>query len=1244
MSLQQNLDQSQAVITPSILNPISMPLEGLALIEASAGTGKTYTLAALYLRLLLGLGRSEPLEVSQILVVTFTEAATQELRERIRARIQEARIAFVIGSSNDPYISQLLEQHQDHPRAVLDLEYAASEMDQAAIFTIHGFCQRMLTQHAFESGANFNAQLVSDDSDIVRQALLDYWRVELYQAPDDLAAQILSHFSTPDQLFSKIRSYLSLHQVQLVPDYSNFDLAHNWQLFLNLQQQLRASLEAVLQSDDPADDLQQIIQNSSVNKTSYSKKNLPNWYSKLVAFAAGDKPVFKDIGRFSQSALEQKCKTADVPRHKVFEEIEQFCEHQIDFKAVIFCRALNSVRANMGMHKAQFQQMSFDDLLEKLASALKTDSTGNLSSAIRSQYPFALIDEFQDTDAQQYYIFSQLYRPLEQRDRLVEEQINRQQGSARHSLGLLMIGDPKQAIYAFRGADIFTYISARRQVTRHFTLDTNWRSSGAMVSATNQLFSRCPAPFIYAQDIPFYPMKAAKQQASTLKLNGRSLSAMNIWLNEKKLNNDQYLDELAAVCAAQIDQMLRLGELKNRPVTPANIAILVRDRKEAGLLQKALSGLQIDSVFMSNRDNVYSIYLAQELIYILQAVNEPSSEQRLRSALATQVFHLTASELFTLNQDEIAWEQLVDEFVGYRKIWRRSGVLAMLQQLLQKRRLAERWLSDDLGERLLTDYLHLAELLQQASASLESTEALIRFLQDRRAQPSSQANEQQLRLDSDRTRVTIITIHKSKGLEYDLVYLPFICRYRAPTQGVYHDDQGQPVLDLVSDSAKEKWHKEQLAEDLRLLYVAITRAAHGCFLGMADVSLRAKSVWQKTAIGYLLSYLYDTTAQTTPAETIHLTDQSLLEVVTRLAQECADIEILHLQSVDLTQGDMFSQGDLAQDPQQKIQPQLSARQFSRHISRDWRVTSYSALVKGGHQTSALESVKLDLEVTADEQTEDQEASLAPVEDSIFTFPKGAVAGTFLHSIYEEIDFCASDTNEISEVLEQKLMLAGYELSWLPCLRDFIFQSLAVPLNTSIETQRKITRGEGASEALTADSQLAEQDVLRLNKITSQHRLVEMEFVLVLSKINSHAVNQLLRQYDPLAMRAGELLFESVSGMLKGFIDLTIRFQGKYYVIDYKSNYLGNSLQDYTSAAMEQAMVEHRYDFQYVIYTLALHRLLRTRVADYQYEEHIGGVFYLFLRGLDPQSDSGVFYTKPDKALILALDKLFEGGQ
>lgn len=1195
MSEAQSEAQATAPQIAVSLDPISLPLNGQALIEASAGTGKTYTLAALYLRLLLGHGGQPSLDVDQILVVTFTEAATKELRERIRSRIQEARSAFIVGRSQDPFITELMAQQDDHHSAIIDLEYAASEMDQAAIFTIHGFCQRMLKQHAFESGANFNAELLSDDSDLVRQALLDYWRSEIYGRDDRLVQEILKCYADPDRLLAELRGYIGLSGLQLLPDYSDFPLHERWREFVESESKLQRQLYRVLHSDQAEDDLLSIIQSSSVDKRSYSKKNLPNWLNKLLDFAEGGSTPWKELAKFSQSHLIEKSKTAEIPEHEIFTEIEHFCDSEIPVKSVIFCRALVRLRAKLSEEKKARQKLSFDDLLSTLAQALTGEVGAALAQGIRKQYPFALIDEFQDTDPQQYQIFSIIYDQ-----------------SAQERSGLLMIGDPKQSIYAFRGADIFTYMAARRQVERHYTLDTNWRSSVAMVEATNTLFNRASSAFIYEQDIPFFPVSAVDKGKTGLTLHGKKCPALTLWLNSQSMNNDQYLQFYATHCASQIESMLQQGRLNEQSLTPSNIAVLVRDRKEAALIQQALLQVNIDSVFMSNRDNVFSTVIAREMVYILKAINEPTNERFVRTALATDIFQLTSLELDHLNEDEVAWEALVEEFINYRIVWGRAGVLAMLHLLLQQRNLAQRWLCLNDGERKLTDFLHLSELLQQMSGELESHEALIRWLQDRRAVQAGQSEEQQLRLDSDRSRVTVITIHKSKGLEYDIVYLPFVSRYRQTKGLMFHDEQGQATLDLQAKEYRDQVVEEQLAEDLRLLYVAITRAVYGCFIGFSDVQLRGKSVWPLTAIGYLLTQLKAAEALTVSQST------TLSEYLQMLADSSESIVLCDLQKNTLQQADLFA---FDRSPVTvENSPLFAAKAFRRQLDYSWRVTSYSALSRNALHAPSLPSTKLDLEVF---EQEDEEDIVEVLEQSIFTFAKGAIAGTFLHSIYEEIDFSSADREPLIEVLQRRLPLTGYDLEWTDILADFIWQSLDV--NLVAREKENIV------------------DTFSLRQITVQQRLVEMEFVLPFKVIHCSQINNLLRRYEPLSKRAGELNFSRVSGMLKGFIDLTLRHNNKYYIVDYKSNFLGHSIDDYSQESIEQAIIDHRYDFQYILYTLALHRLLRTRLVDYDYDQHIGGVFYLFLRGMNPASDTGVFYSKPDRRLIESLDAMFETG-
>lgn len=1182
-------------MTIKLLDPLTLPISGQCLIEASAGTGKTYTLAALYLRLLLGLGDSPenscadspedddhpvPLGVEQILVVTFTEAATQELRDRIRQRIREARKAFLAGKSDDPLLARLLEQTSAHQDKARLLELAAAEMDQAAIFTIHGFCQRMLKQHAFESGALFNQELTTDDAPLIRQALLDYWRDAFYQAPDELAGDMLQQFKTPDLLLPAIRSFLSIHDLTQVPDYSQFDLKQGW----------LAEKEALLQFKPmwlaAVGDLVALFDASGINKRRYSKRNLPGWLDAVTLYAQGEaaQVPWDKLNYFRESVIAEDCPKGSPPYHQIFCDIDHLFERRVPIKEVITSHALGEVKKRLQAEKARHQLLAFDDLLSQLALALQREGGERLADAICKQYPVAMIDEFQDTDPLQYAIFNQIYPAAPS--------------------ALLMIGDPKQSIYAFRGADIFTYMQARQQVSAHYTLDTNWRSSSAMVAAANALFGYIPAAFIYDRDIPFYPAKAStKADKAAFSCQGKAQPALNFWMAGESLSVADYLQYYAAGCAQHINTLLNSGQhqIGERPVLPADIAVLVRDRKEAKEIQQALRSHRIDSVFLSSRESVFTTLEARELLYILQAIAEPTDERLMRTALATQIFHLNMTELDTLCQSELEWEALVIEFQQYREHWQRLGVLPMLHNLLATRGLSERILISEEGERRLTDLLHLGELLQQASQEVEGMMGVLRWFAEHLASPNQNADEQQLHLESDRSRVTIITIHKSKGLEYEIVYLPFICRYRGSSSSFFHDDEGRSILSLSpDDEIKARVEKERLAEDLRLLYVAVTRAVHACYLGVCEIRYRNSKQGKtaNSALGYLLMGQ----------------EPDLVEAVNQFSTSYPALQVQPVPQAaqDHSTADLFSDIGFEQESG-AIVCESHAKEFTGVIQRDWRVTSYSALSRF-HTREAITAANLDLEVL--EEQESPEDKLEGVYN-IFTFHRGATAGTFLHTLYEEIDFATVTSQQLDEVLDKYLLLSGFEPEWLPVLSDFILQTLQVPLP---------------------------QAGCCLRDIGDQNRLVEMEFVLPFASIDASRLNQLLRRYDPLAQRAGELQFDQLQGMLKGYIDLTMRFEGRYYVVDYKSNHLGYTPEDYSQEAMAQAMIEHRYDLQYVLYTLALHRLLKNRVPDYQYETHIGGVYYLFIRGMHKdQEQKGIFYTKPDVELIDALDRLFQEG-
>ena len=1168
--------------TAESLDPLRLPLIGERLIEASAGTGKTFTIAALYLRLLLGLGGEaaypRAISVEELLVVTFTEAATEELRGRIRSNIHELRIACLRGESDNPLYSALLAEIADKDDAAKTLLLAERQMDEAAVFTIHGFCQRMLSLNAFESGMLFEQQLIEDESRLRYQACADFWRRHCYPLTRDIAAVIHDVWKGPRDLLKSLDRWLQGEAPQLKsPPAPNETLAER-------HQQIIARIDSLKQQwREQVGEIEGVLENSGLDRRKFNRGNQGKWMEKVNAWAQEETLSYQlpdALEKFAQSFLLERTKAGgEPPVHPLFSAVESLLASSLTLTDLVLARAMVEIRDAVAREKRRRGELGFDDMLSRLDEALRGDSGETLASAIRQRFPVAMINEFQDTDPQQYRIFRRIWR--------------RQPETA-----LLLIGDPKQAIYAFRGADIFTYMKARGDVAAHYTLDTNWRSSPGMVGSVNRLFSLSDNPFMF-HEIPFLPVKAAaKNKGLRFTVDAADVPAMNVWLMPgDTVGSGDYQTFMAQLCATQIRDWLSAGQRgrallwrgeTSRPVQASDITVLVRNRLEAAQVREALQTLGIPSVYLSNRDSVFETLEAQELLWLLQAVLAPERENTLRSALATSMFGLTALDIENLNQDEQAWDALVEEFSEYRQIWRQRGVMPMLRALMTARHIAENLLATRGGERRLTDILHISELLQEAASQLESEHALVRWLAQHIAEPDSNAASQQMRLESDKHLVQIVTIHKSKGLEYPLVWLPFIARFRKQDQAFYHDRETfAAVLDLGQDEASlELAEAERLAEDLRLLYVALTRAVWHCSLGVAPLSSRksGNSDFHLSALGRLLQ-----------------------------AGEAMDAAGLAARLADFCHGDIALQipGELDLTPWQAPAatiPRLSARELQRRIADDWRVTSYSGLQQHGFSGGQDLLPRLDVDAAGVGEVV-EEPQLTPHQ-----FPRGAAPGTFLHSLFEELDF----TQPVSEGwMAEKLQLSGFDAQWAPVLTDWLGGVLK-------------TRLPGPDIAL--------------NQLAARDKQVEMAFYLPIAQLlTAERLDALIRQYDPLSADTPPLDFRQVRGMLKGFIDLVFRHEGRYYLLDYKSNWLGEDREAYTRPAMEQAMRAHRYDLQYQLYSLALHRYLRHRLADYDYDRHFGGVIYLFLRGMDGQEGGqGIFTTRPVRPLIDGLDQLFAG--
>ena len=1195
------------------------PLYGQSLIEASAGTGKTFTITGLYNRLILGHGRSnadgqsERLGCDQILVVTFTRAATEELRGRIRQRLRDTLEDLLSLENGQPidaqqlsYLQQLAEaRHSDIDSLCKQLkpwlQSNLALMDEAAIYTIHGFCQRMLKQFAFDSGVVFSAELVLDSDSYLQQACEDIWRQQAYSLNEQQSRYLISRYAGPDDVLAKVKARINRPDMTVIPPLSADGLNRAWQ-----SAEAAFTTAKAAWSQISAADVVQLIADSGLDKKSYSKRFAPNWVEEAAGYFAGRfyMPAPKNLYRMTPTAMAEKLKEGgELPQHAAFDATEDFLQAANQLALLLEAAWMDAIKERYFELLEKAGALTPDDLLRLLVNALRAEQGELLASHIRRLYPLAMIDEFQDTDPQQYEIFNLIYPPLPPVDDINEQSENVSDNAlatqpGQH--GLIMIGDPKQAIYGFRGADIFTYIKARRQLAeeRRFTLEKNWRSHTRLVAGVNQLFAGHDSPFVFDQDIQFVNVSAAgKPDGQPLKIAGEEQTPLQLWHDDGEYSRSRAQFTAAEQCAEKIDALMH-GDatLGDEPVQARDIAVLVRSRKQAGLIREALSARQIGSVFLT-RDSVYDSLEARDLFAWLQAVAHPTDERALRTAMATETQGLTAAQLDALLNDELAWERTLEQNHNYHQLWQRRGVMAAIMQWLEEDGRAQRLRRHQDGERRITNLMHLGELLQSAARRLRGHEALLRWFGEHIFSDNRSGDEAQLRLESDANLVTIVTIHKSKGLEYPLVFLPFLWddsylpNPKSDTQ--YFSERDGMVLNLEpDDEAKALAQRDSLAESLRLLYVALTRAVQGCFIWLADAvdgksKKEKKSRIAQTALGYLLAVD---------------NDPDWAGLKQSASAECL-ITGLPVWPID----ELRRQAVIQEPPKAAV--------CRPHSWDSWRVSSYSQLTADDHSGhSAHDDVLVMDEVSGQNDSDESLAGLIGaelIETSVMdempnrefdatapalTFAKGANAGTCLHAIFEHWDFV--DADALLSITERELSHYGLALSEDEAGAE--------------EKQKQINNLAGWMQAVVNSSLMNEQgEQFALADISAANRLDEMEFYLPVQQLKAADINRLLT--DPA--KSGRFHFDTLSGYLKGFIDLIFCHNGRYYVADYKSNHLGFSINDYTPAALKVAMADHQYDLQAWLYTVALDQLLRQRLPGYDPTQHLGGVYYFWLRGM-----------------------------
>ena len=1102
----------------TVFEPITTPLKGSVLIEANAGTGKTYTLALMYVRLIL----EEKLLPQNILVVTFTRAATQELRQRLRQKLESLQTQLEHGNVEaDPSDQALLDNIEDKAACLAHLRLALLSFDQCCIYTIHGFCEVVLQKYQSQVSLPPMDVLVANDAELRLQYIYRFWRQFAPQLDAWMIAYLTSQNIHPqptqhNKLIAAVDEVLNkpgLHEQQNTADNQNLA-----EILTHVQQMRMRWLK------DRPEVLNQ-LQQLGFNKNSVIGKDLQRCMDAVDTLmdsgARHDDVAYLGIEKI-RKALPKAQQSVDlVPFHAALDALLKV----LDTLPVVIARlCVDFVKLELHKRKQNTGIYVYDDQITYVAYMLQHNN--HLGPQLAQQYQAIMVDEFQDTDQRQYQIFKNIHK---------------------HAPNALfaMVGDPKQSIYGFRGADVYAYQAAKKAVDQEYRLTTNWRSVPAVIDFINDFYNQHQVCGLEPFDIPWITHVASLAAPTQhVDLHDPLYKKTVIYAQPQ---DDSYRHWLVAELQRLLSGEVLLGDSAAKA---QDIAILVHSNRLADAYYELLLKHNIPAVLWSDK-SIFSTPLAYAYYVLLEALLT-ANPKRIKALLLTELIGETLESIVSAD-----FHALSAVFVDYRYSLEHSPLSEVLNRFYVDFGVDQQLLSRLDGERLLTDREHLHELITEREQQGLTTEAIIQWLAVAQQQTSEFDDAHRRRLESDQRSVSIITIHKAKGLEFPVVILPELHHmqvypFRQSMVMPIHQDGQSRLIWQPDKENKEQYWQQSASEQLRLLYVAMTRACQRLY--MINQIPMDRQGEQKPKSNQVIAQ----------------------RVQTVMGSESLSAWLEEPVALEASQYKAIAQGERSQ--------KTILNQLQRTLAEPLQVHSYSEI----HQSQPKSHTLPELPSVADAAT---------AQLDIFTFPRGAMAGSCLHEIMEFVD---PHSDSMHDTIERILNRYSIDLKWM---------SVVSQHTRSVFSKQLV-------EDMTLDS--------------CHNLLKEMDFLLPIDSVPDALIGSWLSR-----TRGQNISFEnqSLHGYLTGSIDLFFKHQERYYILDYKSNHLGDAIAAYDMPRMQQEIEAHDYDLQYLLYTVAAVKHIQQIEPNFDYDAHFGGVIYLFLRGVNDANDNGIYFHKPDQALV-----------
>lgn len=1122
----------------------SFQLEGKKIIEASAGTGKTFSIAILVVRLII----EKRFKVKSILMMTFTKSAAAEMEERIRQFIRDAHIYILGGNINNTTLKTIIDNYanttQIKNEVKDDLKNAILELDQLSVSTIHSFCSSILNEFAFETGQLFGAEPIEDLTLLIEGYVNEFWRKNVAVLDSGLLTELIDEEydrKTIIKLIQEIlggKNYIPYDPLKIYT-LNTVDLASTVQI---VEREFKTIQELVnnMKKCDMKEEIEPFIITKEYNKIvetilNYYKKNKKAKY--LESFL----PIIINLKHF-----------------KLMQDIN--------------CLAINEIKQKIIDHMYSKNIISFDSMIDKMEESISSNFGNKIISELNKKYSSVFIDEFQDTDKNQYNIFKNVF---------IKNNTN---------TFVCLIGDPKQMIYAWRKADMATYNLAKLDTDKDgngnhilYYMEENYRSSSKYIDAMNVFFKDFPGvfdTFNLRGQVEYMPINFPVNDARTLgeltdTTSEKQLEPIQIeYYQNKKDQKKRFIRDIKDLLKTNSSFRIpnNTNPVTTRQVKPSDIGVLVKKNKDALLIKKLLNKYGIPAVIIDD-SNIFETFEAVEILYLLEAFTE-RTPNKIKRALLTTFINVNNKSINLIDTDTIT-----EKFKVYNDIFEKKGVYHALKSFFSEFNIQHYLLFDYGigGDRIYSNLLQVTETLQKTEHDRKLSPFDLKiWLRGMIAKKDDlKGSEFEQKIESDENAVKIATIHKAKGLEYNIVFAPFLDLkpYKAGFSSFRKDDTFCFIEYDLLESNQSLFLEQIEQENKRLIYVAITRAKYRSYI-LATNHPQSK--------GTIASYI----------DKISKHQENEIPGLIKVIKFDAD----YTNNLRYPKPGFFNILNSSTTPSPKV--------FEGKLPVDnWYKMSYSRLASKSHEIN--------------EFTKPDDITDAFDKFVFEQFPKGAKAGNILHTILEKIDFTTNDDGNWDIVIESTL--AFYRVKGNLENLDKLKSNLKIWIGHILNTEITMPDGEK----------------LQLCNVHHKDRINELEFDF---NMNEFEVMEVASKVGETEVRVNTEL-DKIKGVMNGKMDLFFRHNAKYYILDWKSNFLGFTIDDYKNSNVEEAMTDSNYHLQYLIYTMASRLYLRNRIRNFDYNKQFGGVVYLFLRGIRTGSDNGIFRSIPSESVLDNMESL-----